>query len=202
MDWFRSSYVELCFLLFLKGRSIYNSESYFKLQSGRFLFFNIYLQFSKKKLEALQWVNRLQKEALFTHSFIHLLSHPFRKHALRSFKKPVTGTSLVAQWIRICLPMQGTQFWSLVEEDFTGLRATELMHHNYRAHVLWLLKPACLQPVLCNKRSQHSAKPTHRDGRVAPDHYNQGKPKQRNEDPAQPPQKDNYWPRCWGFKYA
>ena len=27
------------------------------------------------------------------------------------------GTSLVAQWLRICLPMQRTQGWSLVGED-------------------------------------------------------------------------------------
>ena len=37
-------------------------------------------------------------------------------------------------------------------------RATELEHHNYRPHVLQLLKPKCLEPVL-NKRSHHSEKP-------------------------------------------
>ena len=42
-----------------------------------------------------------------------------------------TGTSLVAQWIRICLPMQGTWVQSLVWEDPTCRRATKPMRHNY-----------------------------------------------------------------------
>ncbi|KAJ8779228.1 hypothetical protein J1605_012690, partial [Eschrichtius robustus] len=41
------------------------------------------------------------------------------------------GTSLVAQWLRICLPMQGTQVRSLVQEDPTCRGATKPVHHNY-----------------------------------------------------------------------
>ena len=41
------------------------------------------------------------------------------------------GTSLVAQWLRIRLPMQGTQVRVLVWEDPTCRRATKPMHHNY-----------------------------------------------------------------------
>ena len=41
------------------------------------------------------------------------------------------GTSLVAQWLRILLPMQGTWVRSLVWEDFTCHRATKPMGHNY-----------------------------------------------------------------------
>ena len=37
----------------------------------------------------------------------------------------------MAQWVRICLPMQGTQIQSLIQEDPTCLGATEPMHHNY-----------------------------------------------------------------------
>ena len=40
-------------------------------------------------------------------------------------------TSLVAQWIRIHLPMQGTQVQSLVREDSTCHGATKLEGHNY-----------------------------------------------------------------------
>ena len=40
----------------------------------------------------------------------------------------------------------------------TCSRAT---HHNYRTHVLHLLKPSHPEPVLCNKRSHRSEKPTH-----------------------------------------
>ena len=41
------------------------------------------------------------------------------------------GTSLVAQGLRIRLPMQGTQVRSLVWEDPTRRGATKSVHHNY-----------------------------------------------------------------------
>ena len=60
------------------------------------------------------------------------------------------------QWLRIHLPMQGTQFrWSLIREDPRCWGATESVHcnywaralepwnHNYWSHVLQLLKPSC-----------------------------------------------------------
>ncbi|KAJ8795140.1 hypothetical protein J1605_018486 [Eschrichtius robustus] len=47
------------------------------------------------------------------------------------FKKPCDQTSLVAQWLRICLPMQGTRVRALVQEDLTCRRATKCVHHNY-----------------------------------------------------------------------
>ena len=83
------------------------------------------------------------------------------------------GTSLVVQWLRIHLLMQGTWVRALVGEDLTCHRATKPMHHNcwactlepashnYWAPVPQLLKPACLEPVLCNKRSHHNEKPVH-----------------------------------------
>ena len=39
--------------------------------------------------------------------------------------------SLVAQWLRIRLPMQGTRVRALVQEDPTCRGATKPMHHNY-----------------------------------------------------------------------
>ncbi|KAJ8791936.1 hypothetical protein J1605_004161 [Eschrichtius robustus] len=45
--------------------------------------------------------------------------------------KGKTGASLVAQWLRICLPMQGTRVRALVWEDPTCRRATGPMSHNY-----------------------------------------------------------------------
>ncbi|KAJ8779554.1 hypothetical protein J1605_012438 [Eschrichtius robustus] len=39
--------------------------------------------------------------------------------------------SLVAQWLRICLPMQGTRVRALVREDPTCRGATRPMSHNY-----------------------------------------------------------------------
>ena len=82
------------------------------------------------------------------------------------------GNSLV-KWLRIYLPMQGTWVWALVREDPTCCRATKPVRHDYWgctlepvSHSYWacvsqLLKPACLEPVLCNKRSHWNEKPTH-----------------------------------------
>ena len=39
--------------------------------------------------------------------------------------------SLVAQWLRICLPMQGTRVRALVWEDPTCRGATKPVSHNY-----------------------------------------------------------------------
>ena len=74
-----------------------------------------------------------------------------------------TRASLVVQWLRICLPIQGTRVWALIREDPTCRGATKPVHHNYWAcapepasHNYWarelqLLKPTHLEPVLRNK---------------------------------------------------
>ena len=41
------------------------------------------------------------------------------------------GASLVAQWLRICLLMQGTRVRALVWEDPTCRGATKPVSHNY-----------------------------------------------------------------------
>ena len=43
----------------------------------------------------------------------------------------IKGASLVAQWLRIHLPMQGTQVQALVREDPTCRRATKPVRYNY-----------------------------------------------------------------------
>ena len=65
---------------------------------------------------------------------------------------------------RIHLPMQGTRIPSLVQEDPTCREATKptpIEHYNYWAHVPQVLKAACLEQKLHNKRSQCNEKPTH-----------------------------------------
>ena len=52
-----------------------------------------------------------------------------KKFAVEKFSSG--GTSLVMQWLRIYLPMQGTRVRSLVREDPTCRRATEPTSHNY-----------------------------------------------------------------------
>ena len=85
-----------------------------------------------------------------------------------------TGASLVAQWLRIHLPAQGTRVQALVREDPTCRGATKPLCHNGWAcalepesHSYWalmrqLLKPACLEPVLCSKRDHRGERPVHR----------------------------------------
>ena len=65
------------------------------------------------------------------------------------------GASLVAQWLRICLLMQGTRVRALVWEDPTCRGATRP----------WATttEPARLEPVLHNKRGRDSERPAHRD---------------------------------------
>ena len=46
-------------------------------------------------------------------------------------KKSEDWASLVAQWLRIRLPMQGTRVQALVREDPTCHGATKPVHHNY-----------------------------------------------------------------------
>ena len=48
-----------------------------------------------------------------------------------SRKKFFSGASLVAQWLRICLLMQGTRVRALVWEDPTCRGATRPVSHNY-----------------------------------------------------------------------
>ena len=48
-----------------------------------------------------------------------------------SFKREAERPSLLDQWLRICLPMQGTWVRSLVWVDSMCYGATKPMHHNY-----------------------------------------------------------------------
>ena len=69
--------------------------------------------------------------------------------------------------------MQGILSRSLIQEDPTCYGATKPVRHNtlacilepgnYWAHVLQLLKPACLEPVLHNKRSHRNENSEYRN---------------------------------------
>ena len=78
----------------------------------------------------------------------------------------ITGPQIFlgVQWLRINLPMQGTQVRSLVQEDFTCRGATkppELLSPS----ATWPSTLHALEPVLHNRRR-------HRHERVAPARYN------------------------------
>ena len=83
-------------------------------------------------------------------------------------KRLFKGTSLVVQWLRIHLPMQGTRARSLVQEGPTRGGAAKPVSHDCWAWALracepQLLKPTCLEPVLHSKRNHHKEKPRHRN---------------------------------------
>ena len=53
-------------------------------------------------------------------------------HEISKNKKKIRyWASLVAQWLRIHLPMQGTRVQALVREDPTRREATKPVRHNY-----------------------------------------------------------------------
>ena len=61
-------------------------------------------------------------------------------------KETYAGTSVVVQWLRICLPMQGARVRALVREDPTCRRAAKSVSQNYWAHVPQLLSPRTWSP--------------------------------------------------------
>ena len=96
------------------------------------------------------------------------------------------GTSLVVQWLRIRLPMQGTRVRALVREDPTCHGATKPASHNYwspRATTTEARAPRARAPQL-EKPPQWEAHAPQR--RVAAAHHNYRKPTRSNEDPTQP----------------
>ena len=74
------------------------------------------------------------------------------------------GASLVSQWLRIRLPMQGTRVRALAREDPTCRVATKPVRHNY-----WARVPRARAPQQ-EKPPQWEARATQR--RVAPAHRN------------------------------
>ena len=105
---------------------------------------------------------------------------PLRKHNL---KCNLSWASLVAQWLRVCLPMQGTWVRALVWEDPTCRRATGPVSHNCWASASGACAPQQERPRQWEVRTPR--------WRVAPARRNWRKPSHRNEDPTQP--KINKW---------
>ena len=110
------------------------------------------------------------------HSYMSMVKYTKDKGNILKIKSPFKNylrASLVAQWLRICLPMQGTRVRALVREDPTCRRVTKPVCHNYWAcaldpssHDYWarvpqLPRPVHLEPVLCNKRSHGNEEPVH-----------------------------------------
>ena len=85
---------------------------------------DLLLEKEKKISSRILW-----KKHDFIQTFIEYLLHASKWLISIRWKKYTNknargGTSLAAQWLRICLPMQGTRVWSLVQEDPTYCGAT------------------------------------------------------------------------------
>ena len=104
---------------------------------------------------------------------------------------------LVAWWIRILLPTQGTWVQSLVQEDSACWGATKPANLNYWAHTIRALEPqlpslsaatskAHAPESLCSTRQATTMRNPSLQWRVAPIHNNWRKLMQSKEDPVQP----------------
>ena len=93
----------------------------------------------------------------------------------------ITETSLVVQWLSICLPMQGTQVPSLVREDSTCRGASKPVSHNYWACALEPRAPGQERLPQCEAHAPQQ--------KVDTPLRNWRKPMHSNRDPAQPERK-------------
>ena len=81
-----------------------------------------------EKRSHLKW-----KGVMFIDQLLRLHGFYFHRYSKWPNKKGEIGASLVAQWLRICLPMQGTRVRALVWEEPTRHGATRPVSHNYWA---------------------------------------------------------------------
>ena len=109
-------------------------------------------------LKKIKMVINLTKEVqyLYSENYKTVLRNCWETFHVHGLEDSMCGTSLVAQWLRIRLPMQGTRVWALVQEDLTCRGATKPVRHNYWAHT-----PQVLKPMIYNKRSHCNEKPVH-----------------------------------------
>ena len=99
------------------------------------------------------WISDLTQNFALSWYSGQALSLSMSLSQISCFKILGHGTSLVAQWLRIRLPMQGTRVRALVQEDPTCRGASKPVHHNYWAcavepasHNYWAHVPQLLSP--------------------------------------------------------
>ena len=91
---------------------------------------------------------------------VHMLSVARYKQEKSYHQKSSPGISLVVQWLRICLPMQGTLLWH--PDGGTkiphAMGATKLTRHSYRAYELWSLCATTREKPVHHKQDPDAAK--------------------------------------------
>ena len=105
-----------------------------------------------------------------------------QSHGIILFYKNTTmGASLVAQWLRVCLLVQGERVRALVWEDPTCRGAARPVSHN-----CWACASGACAPQQERPRWWEARAPW---WRVAPACHSWREPSHRNEDPTQPKKK-------------
>ena len=79
-----------------------------------------------KKIQIEEWTVQQGKPEKNVNDYTELIC--FR---ITHYKRQPSEIPLVVQWLRICLPMQGSRVQSLVQKDPTCLGAAEPVSHNY-----------------------------------------------------------------------
>ena len=92
-------------------------------------------------------IDKTDKEAVKLSFFFFAADLNVYLENSKESKESINGASLVAQWLRIHLPMQGTCVRALVQEDPTCCQATKPVRHNYwacaREPVSHTTEPTC-----------------------------------------------------------
>ena len=156
------------------------------------LFYSMYPCSHSTELCAMCGWELTWKHSLFFSDIRYAISVTDAKVAQMLIKpKGSSRTSLVAQWVRICLPFQRSWVWCLVWEDCTCCGATQPVHHDYWSSSAPRLSkgdswsPHTREPVLGNERSHHALQPE-----SSPRSPQLEGPEQKQEDPEQPTRKN------------
>ena len=85
---------------------------------------------------------------IFYYQFLYMTSDEHKGIIIFENQEPTYWASLVAQWLRICLPVQGTWVQALVWEDPTCHGATRPVSHKLLSLHVWSLCSATREAAI------------------------------------------------------